>query len=46
MNFDLMRFLLTSDMRSSLLLELFECEQNVESLKVNLNKVMGLFSGD
>ena len=41
MNFDLMRFILTSDMRTSLLLELFECEQNVESLKANLNKSHG-----
>ncbi|WP_405269196.1 helix-turn-helix transcriptional regulator [Methanobrevibacter sp.] len=41
MNFDLMRFILTSDMRSNLLLELFESEQNVESLKANLNKSHG-----
>ena len=41
MNFDLMRFILTSDMRLSLMLELFECEQNVESLKANLNKSHG-----
>ena len=36
-----MRFILTSDMRLSLLLELFDSEQNVESLKVNLNKSHG-----
>ena len=41
MNFELMRFILTSDMRLNLLLELFDCEQNVESLKANLNKSHG-----
>ncbi|AMD17938.1 hypothetical protein TL18_07810 [Methanobrevibacter sp. YE315] len=41
MTFDLMRFILTSDMRLSLLLELFDSEQNVESLKANLNKSHG-----
>ena len=41
MNFDLMRFILTSDMRLNILLELFESEQNVESLKLNLNKSHG-----
>ena len=41
MNFELMRFILTSDMRLNLLLELFDCEQNVDSLKVKLNKSHG-----
>lgn len=41
MNFELMRFILTSDMRLNLLLELFDCEQNVESLKVKLDKSHG-----
>lgn len=36
-----MRFILTSDMRTNLLLELFDSEQNVESLKANLNKSHG-----
>lgn len=41
MNFDLMRFILTSDMRTNLLIELFESEQNVDGLKANLNKSHG-----